>query len=147
MAKKIIGQFVLKRDAKPVMAANGPAQWISTPGSTGLKQIVSLIATFQPGTAHDFHIHPGQEEIIYVLRGTIEQWLEGEKCIMKAGDSIVIGADVPHATFNTSKKNADIFVVLSPAKGRSGYKAVDVSKKLPWRDVRKTVSAKTVKSR
>ena len=32
-----------------------------------------------PGKCHDFHRHPGQEEVIYVLEGTIEQWLEQEK--------------------------------------------------------------------
>jgi quercetin dioxygenase-like cupin family protein len=136
-----IGGFVRASDQIVEQTLNGPLRWISTPASSGLAQIVSLIATFNPGKSHDFHYHPGQEEIIYVLRGTIEQWLEGEKRVLKAGDSIVIGADVIHATFNVSKRPADIFVVLSPAKGRSGYKAVDVSKKAPWREINRPTRA------
>ena len=29
-----------------------------------------------PGRAHAFHTHPGQEEVIFVLEGRIEQWIE-----------------------------------------------------------------------
>jgi quercetin dioxygenase-like cupin family protein len=130
-----IGGFVRAADQIVNQTPNGPLRWISTPAMTKLSQIVSLIATFNPGTCHDFHYHPGQEEIIYVLRGTIEQWFEGERKVLKAGDSIVIGADVVHATFNVSKRLAEIFVVLSPARGRSGYKAIDVAHKAPWRDI------------
>ena len=44
----------------------------------GLAGIVAIEATFLPGKAHPFHIHPGQEEVIYVLEGPIEQWVESE---------------------------------------------------------------------
>ena len=45
----------------------------------GLAGIVAIEATFLAGKCHDFHRHPGQEEVIYVIEGTIEQWLEQEK--------------------------------------------------------------------
>ena len=32
-----------------------------------------------PGEAHRFHHHPNMEEILYVLSGTAEQWVENEK--------------------------------------------------------------------
>ena len=41
----------------------------------GLAGIVAIEATFLPGKAHPFHFHPGQEEVIYVIEGTIEQWV------------------------------------------------------------------------
>ena len=41
----------------------------------GLAGIVAIEATFLPGKCHDFHRHPGQEEVIYVIEGTIEQWV------------------------------------------------------------------------
>ena len=41
----------------------------------GLDGIVAIEATFLPGKCHDFHRHPGQEEVIYVIEGSIEQWV------------------------------------------------------------------------
>ena len=37
----------------------------------GLSGIVAIEATFLAGKCHDFHRHPGQEEVIYVIEGTI----------------------------------------------------------------------------
>ena len=55
-----------------VAPAVGPAD-----GSTG---IVAVEAMFNAnGGSHPFHTHPGQEEVIWVLEGRIEQWIEQEK--------------------------------------------------------------------
>ena len=48
----------------------------------GLAGIVAIEATFLPGKCHDFHRHPGQEEVIYVIEGTIEQWLERDRRVL-----------------------------------------------------------------
>jgi len=39
--------------------------------------------------------------MIYVIEGEIEQWVDGEKRILRLGDSAFIAADVVHASFNT----------------------------------------------
>ncbi len=72
----------------------------------GLAGIVAIEATFLPGKCHDFHRHPGQEEVIYVVEGTIEQWLEQEKLVLSAGDSVMIPASAVHATFNDGAEAA-----------------------------------------
>src|SRR5690625_6115895 len=41
-----------------------------------------------PGEGHDFHVHPQMDEILYVLRGCAEQWIEDEKVEMEEGDSV-----------------------------------------------------------
>ena len=56
----------------------------------GLRGIVTVEATFLAGKAHDFHFHPGQEEVIYVLEGSIEQWVERERMTLAAGDAVLI---------------------------------------------------------
>lgn len=102
----------------------------------GLRGIVTIEATFLPGKAHPFHYHPGQEEVIYVLEGTIEQWVEGERSVLTAGDGVVIGADVVHATYNESAAPARILAILSPAVAGDGYAAVDVAGEEPWASLR-----------
>jgi quercetin dioxygenase-like cupin family protein len=102
----------------------------------GLAGIVAIEATFLAGKCHDFHRHPGQEEVIYVLEGTIEQWVEGEKMMLSAGDSVVIPASVVHATFNDGDAAARIIAILSPSVGEDGYGVEDVSGEQPWASLR-----------
>ena len=102
----------------------------------GLAGIVAIEATFLPGKCHDFHRHPGQEEVIYVIEGTIEQWLEQEKHVLTVGDSVVIPASAVHATFNDGEVAAKILAILSPAVGDEGYGVEDVSGEQPWASLR-----------
>jgi quercetin dioxygenase-like cupin family protein len=102
----------------------------------GLEGIVAIEATFLPGKCHDFHRHPGQEEVIYVIEGTIEQWVESEQQALSAGDSVIVPASAVHATFNDGDAPARILAILSPAVGDDGYGAVDVSGEQPWASLR-----------
>ena len=102
----------------------------------GLSGIVAIEATFLAGTCHDFHRHPGQEEVIYVIEGTIEQWLEQEKLVLSAGDSVVIPESAVHATFNDGDAPAKILAILSPSVGEDGYGVEDVAGEEPWASLR-----------
>ncbi len=102
----------------------------------GVAGIVAIEATFLPGKCHDFHRHPGQEEVIYVIEGTIEQWLEQEKSILSAGDSVVIPASAVHATFNDGDAAAKILAILSPSVGDDGYGVEDMAAEEPWASLR-----------
>ena len=102
----------------------------------GLAGIVAIEATFLPGKCHDFHRHPGQEEVIYVIEGTIEQWLEQEQSTLSAGDSVVIPASAVHATFNDGDAAARILAILSPSVGDDGYGVEDMAAEEPWASLR-----------
>jgi quercetin dioxygenase-like cupin family protein len=78
----------------------------------GLSGITAIEATFNPGRAHAFHTHPGQEEVIFVLEGRIEQWIERDKRELGVGDVAVIEAGVVHATFNDGDVPARILAIL-----------------------------------
>ena len=111
-----------------IAPAVGPAD-----GVTG---IAAIEATFAPGGSHAFHTHPGQEEVIFVLEGSIEQWIEDRVQQLGVGDVAVIEAGVVHATYNDGDVPARILATLSPCVGESGYGAVDVSGEEPWRSLR-----------
>jgi quercetin dioxygenase-like cupin family protein len=102
----------------------------------GLAGIVAIEATFLPGKCHDFHRHPGQEEVIYVLEGTIEQWVEQERSVLSVGDAVLVPASAAHATFNDGDVPAKILAILSPAVGADGYGVEDVSGDDPWASLR-----------
>jgi quercetin dioxygenase-like cupin family protein len=108
---------------------------VSSPAD-GAKLIMTVEATFLPGKAHDFHRHPNQEEVIYVLDGEIEQWVEQERRLLRPGDGVVIPTGVVHASFNVGEGPAKIIAVLSPCVGDAGYEVEDVAADEPWRSMR-----------
>lgn len=115
----------------------GSLGWCSRPSSTGARQIVAIEVTLAPGGGHAFHKHPNQEEVIYVVDGEVEQWLERERRVMKTGDSVFIPPDTVHASFNTSQHNAKLLAILSPSMGGdTGYQLQEVADQAPWNTLR-----------
>lgn len=114
----------------------GELGWLSRPKTTQGSASVVVQVTLKLGQGHDFHKHPNQEEVIYVMVGEIEQWIEGEQRILGAGDSAFIKADTVHASFNIGDRPARLIVVLGPCVGQEGYELVDVSGEFPWNTLR-----------
>ncbi|MCX6920476.1 MAG: cupin domain-containing protein [Verrucomicrobia bacterium] len=110
--------------------------WLSRPGLTEAKQLQLCQATLPPGEGHNFHRHPELEEVIYVLSGEVEQWVEKEFRLLEAGEVAHIPAGVVHATFNSSKADAVILAILSPGASTGPF-MVDVSGDAPWDQIRK----------
>jgi len=108
---------------------------VSSPAD-GAERIRAVEATFLPGKAHDFHRHPNQEEVIYVLGGELEQWVEDERRLIGTGDAVVIPAGVVHASFNVGTEPARIIAVLSPCVGEAGYEVEELAEQEPWRSMR-----------
>lgn len=114
----------------------GSVASISGPQLNHAKDIVTLAVKLNPGKGHNFHKHPAQEEVIYVLDGVIEQWVNRRKSILQSGDSVFIAADEVHASFNVGETEATLLAILGPAVGESGYEVVDVSTASPWNQLR-----------
>lgn len=87
------------------------------------------------GGGHNFHVHPEMHEILYVLKGTAEQWIEDEMQLLEAGDSVYIGAHVAHGTFNAGLGELEFLAILSPPEGWEAG-TVDVSENAPYSEYR-----------
>jgi quercetin dioxygenase-like cupin family protein len=130
------GKFILTKDLEAETLDWGKRTWLSLPSLTGAKTLVVVEVDLQPGFGHNFHIHPNQEEHVYVLKGPIEQWLETEKQILSAGDSTFIPANTVHATFNVSDQPVKVLAILGPAIGDEGYELIEVYDQEPWVSLR-----------
>jgi quercetin dioxygenase-like cupin family protein len=108
---------------------------VSSPAD-GAERIMTVEATFLQGKAHDFHRHPDQEEVIYVLEGELEQWVEQEWRLLGPGDAVVIPPAVVHASFNVGDEPARIIAILSPCVGDEGYEVEELAAEEPWRSLR-----------
>ena len=130
------GKFVIASETKPEVLDWGQLGWLSNPPATGAKQLTVIDVTLSPGKGHDFHKHPDQEEVILVIAGKVEQWVDREKRILGPGDSAYIPADVVHASFNVGDGEAKVAAILGPCVGEIGYELVDVAGEAPWKTLR-----------
>ncbi|MBX3580221.1 MAG: cupin domain-containing protein [Rhizobiaceae bacterium] len=128
-------QFRIREEVATDQAPWGQSRWLSHPASTGARQVAALDADLAPGQGHSFHKHPDQEEVLCVIDGEIEQWIDREKRILRAGDGMFIAPGTVHATFNAGGKAARLLVIFSPCVG-DGFEAVDMSGEAPWRELR-----------
>ena len=130
------GRFMLSAETPPEVLDWGSLRWMSHPPSTKAKQLTVIEVTLSPGKGHNFHKHPDQEEVIYVIDGSVEQWLDQEKRVLGPGDSVFIDADVVHASFNVGDSEAKLLAILGPCVGEGGYELVDVADEAPWNSLR-----------
>jgi quercetin dioxygenase-like cupin family protein len=131
------GKFVIAKDTPPEVLDWGKLRWMSNPPTTGAGKLTVIDVTLAPGKGHNFHKHPDQEEVIYVIAGQVEQWVDREKRMLSPGDCAYIPADVVHASFNTGTADAKVVAILGPCVGGIGYELVDVAGDAPWKDLRR----------
>ncbi len=130
------GKFMKKADVTPDELDWARLGWLSNPKATGAKQLTVIKGDFFPGKGHAFHYHADQDEVIYVLSGNVEQWIEGEKQILGPGDYAYIPKGVVHASYNPGADEVTVLAILSPCAGEMGVEAVDVSGEAPWNQMR-----------
>ena len=128
-------RFVTSKDSEVEFAPWGKHWWLSKPELTGTQQLTLVRVTMRPGAGHQFHYHPAREEIIYVVEGVAEQWVDQEKRSLKAGEIAFIPKNVVHAIHNSSKKRLTFLAILSPAEAEGPF-LVDCYEDEPWRTLR-----------
>ena len=106
-------------------------EWMSNAELVEAKDILLVRATFEPNKAHRFHVHPGREEVIYVLEGCAEQWVGEEKRLLKAGEMAHIPKNTPHATRNAGPAVLKFLAILSPLDAPGEF-AIDLFDQEPW---------------
>ncbi|MXO04607.1 cupin domain-containing protein [Flavobacterium sp. HBTb2-11-1] len=87
---------------------------LSTPG----KEMVQARIDFEAHSAFGKHSHPG-EEVIYVVEGSLEYQIEGEKPVtLKAGEVLFIPAGVVHSAKNNTNAKASELATYIVEKGK-----------------------------
>jgi quercetin dioxygenase-like cupin family protein len=131
------GKFVIASETRPEVLDWGKLGWLSNPPNTGAEQLTVIDVNLDPGKGHDFHKHPDQEEVILVVAGEVEQWIDREKRLLRPGDCAFIPGGVVHASFNVGSKPAKVVAILGPCVGPTGYEVVEVAGEAPWKGLRK----------
>ena len=145
-ARRAPVRFVTSADARVHDAPWGKHWWLSEPGLTGSASLTMIRVKMPPGTGHQFHYHPECDEIVYVVEGVAEQWVDRASRRLRTGDLAYIPKGMVHATHNTTKRPLTFLAILSPAASK-GPALIDCAHEEPWRSLRAPVVYRDVDPR
>lgn len=128
-------RFVTDAEMKVEQLPWGPHDWLCRPDIVDAEKLLLVRVHMPPGQGHAFHRHPEMEEIIYVLEGKAEQWVDREKRLLGPGELAHIPMNMVHGTYNAGEGVLHFLAILSPAKFQ-GPALIDMSPEEPWRSLR-----------
>lgn len=133
---KLKGHFFTKGNTVVEELERGVHHWFSRPDVTGSDDLIVVQVDVEPGGGHPFHIHPDMDEVICILKGQAEQWIEKEKKVLKAGESVFVPKKMVHATFAVGDEPLSFLAILGPAADLEGS-MVYVDQEEPWKSLKK----------
>ncbi len=129
------GQFFTKEKTKVETLERGIHHWFSRPDITDSDDLIVVRVDIESGGGHPFHIHPTMDEVIYIISGQAEQWLEKEVKNLGPGEAVYIPKKMVHATYNSANEQLSFLAILSPAADLEGS-MVYVDKEEPWKNLK-----------
>ena len=93
-------------------------QWLVSPETIGSEQLgVAIMTCPAYSTVRPCHGHGSVEEVLLVLEGEGEAWVDGETAPFKAGNAVLLPAGSKHQVRNTGPgvlRTASIFATARP---------------------------------
>jgi len=107
----------------PVQAMPGRTlQWLATAETLGAQRLSMCRMVCPPGaTVRPVHAHRDTEELVYVLEGQGEAWVEGVVGTFRAGDVVLFPANAKHAVRNTGTVPLVAACFFAPATRAESY--------------------------
>lgn len=127
-------QFVSRDEVPEKTLAWGVVHDLFPQLGSANRALRSRRVTIQPNSAEPFHRHAESEELLYVLRGRVEQWIERTKQSLSAGDVAYIPVNAAHATFNDTEDLVELLQVSSSIAA-ADRDHVELGNVEPWRSV------------
>jgi quercetin dioxygenase-like cupin family protein len=112
LAGMAVSASPLSRMAKAQTPAAGPKliqilrKDLERQGQAVQESVVSTVE-FGAGVSAPWHMHPGAQEILYAMEGSLTVEIQGQGAsTVKAGECSIIPADIPHLARNDSTSAA-----------------------------------------
>ncbi len=88
------------------------------PATAGSAHVKVNITEYAPGRPHELHLHPGQEEVIFILSGEGYTESYGRRRELSPGSVVYIPADTEHATMTAGSEPMTALIVKGPPEER-----------------------------
>lgn len=96
--------------------------WLVAKESIGAEKISMAVMDCPPGSiVRPLHAHRDIEEILFILEGEGEAWVNGEVGRFKAGDAVLLPANSKHMVRNTGTIPLRTYSIFSPPTSPDSY--------------------------
>src|SRR5712671_5749598 len=69
--------------------------------SQAVQETVVSVAEFGPGSSAPWHMHPGAQEMLHVIEGSLVVEIEGGAAtLLKPGEAVIVAAEIVHLARN-----------------------------------------------
>jgi mannose-6-phosphate isomerase-like protein (cupin superfamily) len=97
-------------------------QWLVTPETIGAEKISMAVMDCPAGsTVRPLHSHRDIEEILFILEGQGEAWVDGEVAQFKQGDAVLFPINSKHMVRNTGSTPLRTCSIFSPPTSPDSY--------------------------
>lgn len=93
------------------------------PENTSARNVTVGVATFPQGSAPPGHVHPGEEEVVYVLAGRGQLVTPEGSVDLEPGVSVYIPKGLHHATVSAGPGPLELISIFSPPVVPGSYEA------------------------
>ncbi len=93
------------KDVEPVHLEGRDLRWIITDRTVGAEQMsIAIMHCFPEAIVKPLHAHRNIEEVIYIVEGQGQAWIDGELVDFVKGDAVFFPANSRHQVRNTGKE-------------------------------------------
>ena len=102
--------------------------WLATPETLGTEGLGLAIMDCAPGSAvRPLHAHRDTKEILLILDGQGEAWVDGETAPFRKGNVVLFPANSKHMVRNTASRPLVAAAIFSPPTSAESYVLFDDS--------------------
>lgn len=107
---------VVRRSERSRLFYPGFATWdgLLSPNLQGKLQVTWGETDPGGSSGDEFYTHPGDEECIVVIKGTLEVWVGDERHVLRAGDAITFESRTPHRWKNIGRGRMTAVWIVTP---------------------------------
>lgn len=113
-ATKTVDAVALKERTEHFIHAKGAKYELLVSRALDKKIMPLMVKLEAGGETQKEQNKPGIEKFIYMMRGSIEVSVGGQKYTLKPGDSLYIDASLPHSLINRTRASAEAICIVSP---------------------------------
>jgi len=116
MSVPVVHNVVHLKDVPVRKTGSAEIKWVSNK-QYGAAELTMGRTIMPPGCSNPLHYHPNCEEILHILSGDVDHYVEGMAGPMRinSGDTVVIPRGLKHKATNVGKKPAEWIVCFSSA--------------------------------
>lgn len=106
---------IVRRADRRLVRSHGVQDYRLTPASADRLEVLETVVAPGQGSGPNPYTHPGDQECVLVLAGSLTIWLAQTEYLLDEGDTITFTCRTPHRWSNMSSEPTTALWIITPA--------------------------------